>query len=47
MARILQTFINISTDVADEDEARIAFAHTNMIDSYTITISTVYLIART
>jgi len=47
MTRILQTLINISADVTGEDEARITFTHADMIDGYTITISTVYLIAMT
>lgn len=48
MARILQqTFVNIGAGVADEDEARIAFTHANMINGYAITVSAVYLIART
>lgn len=46
MARILQTLININADIADEDEARIAFTYADMIDGYAITISAVYLIAR-
>lgn len=33
MARILQTFVNVSADVADKDKTRIAFTHADMIDS--------------
>lgn len=47
MARILQTLINIGANVTDKNEARIAFTHADMIDGYAITISAVYLIART
>jgi transcriptional antiterminator len=46
MARILQALININTNVTDENEARIAFAHADMFDSYAIAVSTIYLIAR-
>lgn len=47
MTRILQTFVNITANVADEDETRIAFTHTGMFESYAIAISAVHLIART
>lgn len=47
MARILQTFVDIGADIADEDEARIAFAHTDMFESYATAISAVDLIAWT
>lgn len=46
MARILQTLVNVSTDVTDENKARIAFTHANMIDGQAIAISAIYLIAR-
>lgn len=47
MARILQTLVNISADVADENKARIAFTHADVIDGQAITISAIYLITRT
>lgn len=47
MARILRTLVNIGTDVADEDETRIAFTHADMIDGHAITVSAVHLIAGT
>lgn len=47
MARILQTLVNVSADVADKNEARITSAHADVIDGYAIAISAVYLIART
>lgn len=47
MARILQTFVNICANVTDEDKARVAFTHADMIDGHAITISAVHLIART
>lgn len=47
MARILQALVNVSADIADENKARIAFTHADMIDGQAIAISAIYLIART
>lgn len=47
MARILQAFIDVSTDITDEDKARITLTHTDVLDGYTVTISAIDLIART
>lgn len=47
MARILQALVNVSADIADENKARITFAHADMIDGQAIAISAIYLIART
>lgn len=43
----MQALVNVSADVADENEARIAFTHADMVDGQTIAISAIYLIART
>lgn len=47
MARILQALVNVSADVADENKARVAFTHTDMVDGQAIAISAIYLVTRT